>query len=257
MRLKGISGTGRVLLNNAFKDVAVLVNDLHEGPCPAGCRCAPHQNHVSKRIHVICKPAIAGECEQRVMEGTIAPPHPLFIARQSRSLHGIKCRSQRTDAIFVKAFHRSPAGGHLEEKPDLEDFVEIVERALQDTDAMVAFKPDHAARTQIDQRFTNRSSRHAEACGKLPYRVEASGQKIARSDRIAKNFSDLLLEANLLSNRAEGVEARLGPVRPPLGEFFQSALIVAQELYLDHPQVLWLSPQWAARRKRNYYRGRP
>jgi hypothetical protein len=257
VRLKGIGGAGRILLDDALEDIAMLFNDLHERAGSTSCRRAPHQDHVSERIDVIGKPTISRECQQGVVKAAITPPHSLLIACRRSSLHRIKCRSQQTDTVFIKPFYRAPAGGDLEKQPNLKDFVEIMERGLQDADSMVALKPNHAARAQIDQRFTNRGPRHSKAGGKLPYRVEASWQKIARRDRIAKDFGDLLLEAHLLSDGAESIQAGFRSVRPSPGDFFQGALIVAHELFLDHPQVFRISPQRAGRQQRTRTLGRP
>jgi hypothetical protein len=49
----------------------------------------------------------------------------------------------------------------------------------------------------------------------------------------------LLLEADLLGDRAESVQAGFGSARPsPGGDFFQGALIVAHGLRLDDQQVI-------------------
>jgi hypothetical protein len=223
MRLKSIGGTGRILLNNAFEDIAMLVDNLHERPGSTGCDRTPHQNHVSERIHVVSKTTVARKGQQSVVKAAVTPPHALLIARGGSPFHRIKRRSQQTDAVFIEAFNCPPAGGDLEKKADFEDFVKIVDRGLQDADSVVAFKPDHAAGAQVDQRFTNRSSRHAKACGKLAHRVKASRQQIARCDRIAKDLGDLLLETHLFGNRAKGVQAGFGSARPSPGDFFQGA----------------------------------
>jgi hypothetical protein len=257
VRLKGVGGPGRILLDNALEDIAMFVNYLHERAGSTSGRRAPHQNHVSERIDVVRKSAISRECQQSVVKAAITPPHSLFIACRCGPLHRVKCRSQQTDAVFIKPLYRAPACGDLEKKPNLKDFVKIMERGLQDADSMVAFKPHHAARAQIDQRFTNRSPRHSKACGKLPHRVKASWQKIARRNRIAKDFGDLLLEAHLLSDWAESVQAGFGSVRPSPGDFFQGALIVAHELFLDHTQVFRISAQRSGRQQRTPTLGRP
>jgi len=257
MRLKGIGGAGCILLNDAVEDVAMLINDLHQRPGSARCGRAPHQNHVAKRIDVIRKPAIAGECQQGVVEAAITPPHPLLIAGRRRPFHSLKCRSQQTNAVFVEEFHSPPAGRDLEKKPDLKDLIKVVERSLQNANTVVALEADHAARAEIDQRLTNRGSRNPKACGKLPHRVEASGQKIARRDCISKDFGDLLLEAYLLGDRAKGIQAGLRSTRPSPGDFFQGRVIVAQELYLDHHQAGLLFPPRPAPPERNPIAGSP
>lgn len=234
----------------------MLVDYLHERPGSTGCRRAPHQDHVSERIDVIRKPTIARKRQQGVVEAAVTPPHPLLVTGCGRALHRIKCRPKQTNAVLVEALNSSPAGRDLKKKSDLEDFVKIMERRLKDPDAVVAFKADHAARTQVDQRFTNRSPRHSKPHGKLAHRMEASWQKIARGDRVSKYFGNLLLEADLLSNRAEGVEAGLRSGPSP-GDFFQCGLIVAQELFLDYPQMLRILPPQPARQEGNLAHDQP
>jgi hypothetical protein len=257
VRLKGVGGTGWILVDNALEDIAMLVNYLHERAGSTRCRRAPHQNHVSERIDVVRKPAISRERQQSVVKAAITPPHSLFIASHCSPLHRVKCRSQQANSVFIKPFYRAPAGGDLEKKSNLKDLVKIMERGLQDADSMVAFEAHHSTRAQIDQGLTNRSSRHSKACGKLAHRVEASWQKIARRNRIAKDLGDLLLEAHLLSDWAESVQTGVGSVRPSPGDFFQGALIVAHELFLDHHQVLRISTQRSGRRQRTPAPGRP
>jgi hypothetical protein len=236
--LEGVGGTDRIPLDDAVEDVAMLVNNLHERPGSTRRRRTSHQDHVSERIDVVRKPAIARERQQGVVEAAVTSPHPLLIAGSRSPFHRVKCRAQQANAVFVKALDSPLAGRDLEQQADLKDFVKVVDRGLQDADAVIAFKPDHATRTQVDQRFTNRSPRYPEACGKLAHRMEASRQQIAGSDCIAKYFGDLLLQTYLLSDRAEGAQAGFRSVRPSPGDFFQGALIVAQGLLLDHPRLL-------------------
>lgn len=234
VRLKRIGRTGGIPLDDAIENVSVLVNDLLESTGSAGSCSAAHQNHVPERIDVICKPAIPGQREEGMVKRAVPPPHALFVAGCRGTLHRVKSRSQRADSGFVDAFDRPPAGGDFEKEPNLEYFIEVMDRRLKNAHSVVAFEPDHPAGAQIDQGLTDWGSGHAHAIGKLANRMETSGQQIARRDRVPQFLHDLLLQAHLLSDRAEAVQTRFGSAaRTAADHVFQVGLMVAKRKHVQ------------------------